>query len=59
VTLQAGSMGPEEHQRRRSTVAGEAEKAVAGDELAESYTGRGRWGSGSPVRTMTGGQEGW
>jgi hypothetical protein len=27
-------MGPEEHQRRRSTVADEAEEAVAGDELA-------------------------
>jgi hypothetical protein len=33
VTLQVGSMGPEEHRRRWSTVAGEAEEAVAGDEL--------------------------
>jgi hypothetical protein len=63
--LLAGSMGPKEHRRRRSTVVGGAEEAVAGDELApgrrsstraraESYVGRGRWGSGSPVRTTMG-----
>jgi hypothetical protein len=34
VTLLAGSTGPGEHQRWRSTVASEAEEAVAGDELA-------------------------
>jgi hypothetical protein len=34
VTLLAESMGPEEHRRRWSTVASEAEEAVAGDELA-------------------------
>jgi hypothetical protein len=34
ATLLEGSTGPEEHWRRRSTVTGEAEEAVAGDELA-------------------------
>jgi hypothetical protein len=70
ATLLEGSMGPEEHWRRRSTVTGEAEEAMAGDELAPGsevlsvsssgvHMGRGRWGSGSLVRTTTGGQEGW
>jgi hypothetical protein len=34
VMLLAGSTGSEEHWRRRSTVAGEAEETVASDELA-------------------------
>jgi hypothetical protein len=34
ATLLEGSMGPEEHWRRRSTVTGEAEEAMVGDELA-------------------------
>jgi hypothetical protein len=66
VTLLAGS---EEHRRRWSTVAGEAEEAVAGDELAPGpevlgvsssrvLRVEGRWGSGSPVRTTVG-REGW
>jgi hypothetical protein len=44
-------------------VAGEAEDAVASDELAPGPevlgVGRGRWGSSSPVQTMTVGRDGW
>jgi hypothetical protein len=44
-------------------VAGEAEDAVASDELAPGPevlgAGRGRWGSSSPVQTMTVGRDGW